>query len=78
MSIQLDDRVLRLSPFSPVCSKCKHWTGTMYAPRHCNAFGATEIPSDIWDGRNNHTSAFTGDNGILFEMVTESDLTKEG
>jgi hypothetical protein len=50
----------------------------MYAPRHCNAFGATEIPSDIWDGRNNHTSAFTGDNGILFEMVTESDLTKEG
>lgn len=67
----LDDRVLSLPPFSPVCTFCKHWKG---AALYCDAFGDNPIPDEIWSGRNPHTKPFTGDNGLVFEKVDESDL----
>ena len=51
MSFSLDDSVLSLVPFSPVCSLCKHWAGGLYSPRRCKAFGDADIPAEIWDGR---------------------------
>jgi len=67
----LDDRVLSIAPFSSVCTYCKHWKGAAF---HCNAFGNSPIPDEIWSGQNPHTSPFTGDNGITFEKVNEIDL----
>lgn len=72
--ITLDDRILNVDPFSDVCSRCKHWAGTIANPRLCKAFGRNTIPSEIWDGRNPHKTPYPGDNGVLFEQVTEADL----
>ena len=56
--------------YSPVCTYCKHATGF----RSCEAFGDGEIPLPIWDGENDHTAPYPGDNGIRFERGTPKIL----
>jgi len=51
--------------YSPVCTYCKHATGF----RSCEAFGEKGIPLPIWDGENDHTEPYPGDNGIRFERT---------
>jgi len=54
-----------IPPYSPVCTFCRHATGF----RSCAAFGAGEIPLPIWNGQNDHTEPYPGDNGIRFERA---------
>ena len=52
--------------YSPVCSNCIH--SKRDGLRQCKAFFGM-IPTDIWVGRNDHTSPYPGDNGIQFESI---------
>ncbi len=65
----LDDKQNYVSPFSPVCTKCKHLNpeSALTGIPSCAAF--SQIPAVIWSGKNNHTTPFKGDNGIQFEPV---------
>ena len=62
----LDDRSLYETKFSPVCTYCKHWNVNAERPRTCAAF-KDQIPDEIWEGKNDHTSPYKGDRGILFQ-----------
>lgn len=55
--------------YSEVCLNCKHFNSEVFRKedRHtCAAF--QQIPWEIWDGENDHTQPFPGDNGIQFEL----------
>ena len=57
--------------YSPVCTRCKFWNAEMGARETCKAF-PKGIPAVIWNGENDHTRPYPGDNGIRFE---EKDTT---
>jgi hypothetical protein len=61
----LDDRILDEVLYSPVCSYCKHWSGDPDPERWrtCRAF-PKRIPDAIWEGRNDHTRPYPGDQGF--------------
>lgn len=49
---------------SNICWKCSHYH------RHVNCTAFSEefsIPPEIWNGDNDHTKPYPGDNGIQFE-----------
>ncbi len=50
---------------SPTCYNCHYLERS--DERRCAAFA--KIPLEIWNGKNDHTSAYPGDNGIQFEMI---------
>ena len=52
-----------ITPYSPVCTYCRHATGF----RSCEAFGRKAIPLPIWNGENVHLEPYPGDGGIRFE-----------
>lgn len=52
--------------FRAVCLQCKHKHRTVKPL--CAAF-PEGIPKAIWQGENDHTQAYLGDNGIRFERV---------
>lgn len=60
----IDDTVFDHPVYSPVCTLCRHLKSLEY--RTCTAF-PDGIPYEIWDGENDHTKPYKGDNGILFE-----------
>ena len=60
----LDDEELSDFPYGRACSWCNRVTN--YAKKTCTAF-PDGIPAEILDGKNKHTKAHKGDNGILFE-----------
>jgi len=51
--------------YSPVCMKCKH----IIELDKCKAFDF--IPEIIWNGENDHSEPYEGDNGIQFEPIEE-------
>lgn len=55
------------NPISPVCTFCKNLIDEG-VNRTCRAFPDV-IPVQIWTGRNRHTEAFPGDNGIRFDPI---------
>lgn len=55
---------------SEVCTYCQHYNIEDVENHTCIAF-PDGIPRDIWLGKNDHTKPYPGDNGILFEKVTE-------
>lgn len=57
-----------ISSFSLVCGYCEHLTST--EERQCEAF-PKGIPLVIWNGDNDHTSAYANDGGIQFERREE-------
>ncbi|TQD23543.1 hypothetical protein [Methanolobus vulcani] len=67
-AIVLDDSVLDDIFFSPVCTKCMHLHFTADMKHTCDAF-PDGIPEEIWKGDNDHTKPYSGDNGLLFEVV---------
>ncbi len=68
MSVTID-KGHEVPQYSPVCSLCKHATGFF---RSCAAFGEKPIPLPIWNGKNDHTEPYPGDNGIRFERVADA------
>lgn len=49
------------------CMGCAHWNNKKHY-RGCDAFpGEDTIPIEIWNGENDHTQPYPGDNGIQFE-----------
>ena len=62
-----DDREILDDNVSDICSLCARLIDSM--KRTCDAF-PKGIPSEIWDGKNNHTSPVKGDDGVLFEPLT--------
>ena len=64
--------------------ECKHWQGTREKPgteqqdfpvfiHTCAAFPyPREIPDEIADGTNDHTTPYPGDNGIQYEKATKT------
>ena len=56
------------APTSDVCWNCQNFDGSNPAARQCSAF-PKGIPLAIWNGENNHTSAYPGDNGIRFKAI---------
>lgn len=68
MTITLDTDFDHLA-YSPICLFCAHLSDV--ADRRCAAFPTGDgIPYVIWDGENDHTKPFRGDNGIQFERGT--------
>ena len=65
--MEIDDSEIIYGWFSEVCTKCKHLQDGY--SRKCKAFD--EIPIPIWEGKNNHTKPYKGDNGIQFEPIKE-------
>ena len=69
----LDDKELEYVIFSSVCMYCKHldldkWKNTLPGETQtCKAFN--KIPDEIWEGINNHTEPYPGDNGVQFERI---------
>jgi hypothetical protein len=68
--------------FSPVCTYCRHLTGSVPSRRQavCAAF-PRGIPEGIWLGRNKHQKPYPGDHGIQFEPhpdVVPEVLQREG
>lgn len=59
---------------SEVCSFCAHYDPLL--GRRCSAF--TYIPDQIWNGLNDHTSPFPGDQGIRFTPFTSVTLSDTG
>lgn len=59
----MDDKSVMEDQFHYTCSYCKHYL----SGKKCKAF--PEIPAEIWEGDNPHTSPYPGDNGIQFELI---------
>lgn len=57
-----------ISVVSRVCSFCKNFDDSNPAARNCSAF-PNGIPLEIWNGKNDHTEPYPGDNGIQFERI---------
>jgi len=66
MAEGIDDRELSIPTYSPVCTYCRHLRAYGLG-RKCRAFD--EIPLEIWTGKHNHKTAYSGDNGVIFEPV---------
>ena len=62
-----DDRDVLISP---TCCDCKH--ADFIGKRKCTAF-PDRIPLDIWCGNLSHNEPIKGDNGIVFEPMTDDD-----
>lgn len=60
----IDDREFNIKIYSPTCFHCKHLATS--EKRECKAF-PDGIPIEIWNGNNDHTKPYKGDNGIMFE-----------
>ena len=52
----------------PVCVSCIRAYG--FPLRVCLSF-PNGIPDDIWEGRNDHSRPYLGDNGILYKSKWE-------
>jgi len=61
MELDLDNQTIDISP---ICTFCKNESTTK---RKCRAF--SEIPLPIWNGDNDHTKPYPGDNGIRFDPI---------
>ena len=70
--VLLDDSILSVPAFSPVCTYCKHWT-VDGVKRRCAAFD--QIPDEIWHGQNPHTAPYPGDKGIQFVRGLPDDFS---
>lgn len=53
---------------SPTCFYCVHHSDMEISERKCPAF-PDGIPLEIWNGQNDHTSPYPGDNGFRFTSV---------
>ena len=69
--ITIDDSPIYETIYSKVCVHCVHLreavlleNGTHF--NTCDAF-PKGIPSDIWEGMNDHRKPYPGDSGIRFE-----------
>ena len=62
----IDYRELDIVIYSPICTGCNHFNFSNHGAHTCDAF-PEGIPSDIWEGKNDHTKPYTGDHGIQFE-----------
>lgn len=60
----------KISVVSGVCSKCVHFDRANAVARQCSAF-PNGIPLPIWNGENDHTKQYPGDNGIRFASILE-------
>ena len=56
----------------PVCVRCRHLDRDLRDADVCAAF-PNGIPDEIWDGENDHTEPFPGDNGIQFEPLSKDE-----
>ena len=63
MGITIDKSFQRVF-YSEVCAFCKHLTDP--SNQSCEAF-PDGIPTEIWNGKNDHRQAVAGDHGIRFE-----------
>jgi len=68
MSYVQDDSMVAIAPYSVVCARCFHLIDNGVG-RKCKAF--KEIPMSIWEGKNDHTEPYKGDNGIRFEPIEQ-------
>lgn len=64
MDTKIDDGDQEIESYSPVCVWCARLDTTKR--RRCEAFGAVDIPLEIWEGRNDHRMPYPGDNGLQF------------
>ena len=51
---------------SYICSRCTHLRDGHL--KTCDAFPEGKIPREIWEAKNDHTTPYPGDHGILFNL----------
>lgn len=74
MQRKIDDSEFDTPALSPVCTFCARLDTTQR--RRCAAFGAKDIPLEIWEGANTHRTPYPGDHGLQFTSWSEG-LTLE-
>lgn len=75
MKITLDENHANsVMVINPTCFYCQHHSDREVSERKCAAFPES-IPLEIWNGGNDHTSRYTGDNAIIFEPVQSTKIT---
>lgn len=65
----IDDSDWFRPAFSAICTFCAHYNRGTFT---CKAF-PKDIPAEIWEGRHDHKTPFTGDNGIQFAPAKKDD-----
>lgn len=53
--------------YPPTCVRCRHWSPG--DALRCAAFPKSDIPLEIWVGKNPHNDPYPGDRGIRFEPI---------
>jgi hypothetical protein len=61
---------------SEQCNICSRYIGGE-GRGNCEAYPTQEIPLEIWTGEHDHADPFKGDNGILYDPISNNEKPED-